>query len=76
MNILLWFFTHMPKNDWNNEDYQQGWIYVNGHTHRNEYEENIDYSHYADNQIGYKTRHVGLKHFLFKKAHSFIFGFA
>ncbi|OMD73270.1 hypothetical protein BSK48_05215 [Paenibacillus odorifer] len=55
--------THNPKEDWNREDYNSQWIYVSGHTHRNEYCCSEDRTIYSDNQIGYKGLKAGLKYF-------------
>ncbi|MDT8862233.1 DUF4116 domain-containing protein [Alkalihalobacillus sp. MEB130] len=55
--------THTPKVDWSNEDYNRNWIYVNGHTHRNDYCCDEEKTFYSDNQIGYYSKNIGLKHF-------------
>ncbi|MFJ7817767.1 DUF4116 domain-containing protein [Bacillus toyonensis] len=55
--------THTPKENWSNEDYNRNWIYVNGHTHRNDYCCDEEKSFYSDNQIGYHSTNIGLKHF-------------
>lgn len=55
--------THMRKPDWTTDPYIPMWIYVNGHNHRNYYLVNEQKCIYADNQIGYHTESVGLKHF-------------
>ncbi|KAA1186178.1 DUF4116 domain-containing protein [Paenibacillus sp. B2(2019)] len=55
--------THTPKDNWNREGYNSQWIYVNGHTHRNEYCCSEDRTVYSDNQIGYQGLKAGLKHF-------------
>lgn len=55
--------THTPKDNWSREIYNPQWIYVNGHTHRNEYCCSEDRKVYADNQIGYQGLKAGLKHF-------------
>jgi len=56
-------FTHMPKYDWSKDTYKNNWVYVNGHTHRNEYYKDDERIVYADNQIGYHNEDFGLKHF-------------
>jgi len=56
-------FTHTPKNNWSNTEYNCSWVYVNGHTHRNNYICNDKMTVYSDNQIGYKSKSIGLKHF-------------
>lgn len=55
--------THTPKEDWSNDDYNGSWIYVNGHTHRNDYCCNEGKTLYSDNQIGYYSTNIGLKNF-------------
>lgn len=55
--------THMPKENWSNKTYNSKWIYVNGHTHRNDYTYNDEKTVYADNQIGYTNTSIGLKQF-------------
>ncbi|MFI3167500.1 MAG: metallophosphoesterase [Bacillota bacterium] len=56
-------FTHTPKSDWSIDGYNKNWIYVNGHTHKNEYVIDDEKTVYADNQIGYKSVSFGLKAF-------------
>ena len=58
--------THTPKEDWTNDTYNPDWIYVNGHTHKNGFIEEIGKRVYHDNQIGYKSTSFGLKHFRMK----------
>lgn len=55
--------THTPKENWSNENYNSNWTYVNGHTHRNDYCRNDEKTVYSDNQIGYLSTNIGLKHF-------------
>ena len=55
--------THMKKYDWNACAYIPNWIYVNGHNHRNYVDISSNKEVYADNQIGYNTRSIGLKYF-------------
>lgn len=55
--------THTPKDNWSLEDYNPNWTYVNGHTHRNEYFCDEEKTVYSDNQIGYPSTNIGLKHF-------------
>lgn len=51
-NVII--FTHMPKEDWCEEGgYQSKFVYVSGHTHRNDFFDDGDYRIYSDNQIGY-----------------------
>ena len=55
--------THTPKDNWSRDDYVPKWIYVNGHTHRNDYCQDERCTFYADNQIGYYNSSIGLKFF-------------
>lgn len=55
--------THMPFNDWCKDEYHSGWIYVNGHNHRNEFYISHEKTVFADNQIGYKNSNITLKRF-------------
>ncbi|MBS6798466.1 MAG: DUF4116 domain-containing protein [Firmicutes bacterium] len=55
--------THVRKEDWNTESHNPHWIYLNGHNHRNFYEINEKRTIYADNQIGYRVKDIGLKYF-------------
>ncbi len=70
--------THMPVECWYNNinDLVDGFIYVNGHTHRNKVYTNKKWIVYADNQIGnpaphgwffrkasFWSRRIELKHF-------------
>lgn len=58
-------FTHMPKKDWCiDEKPCKSLIYVNGHTHRNQFYDDGDYRIYEDNQIGYSYKKTHLKCFL------------
>ena len=62
--------THTPKDDWSKQPYNPNWIYVNGHTHRNELyisegEKNVTV--YADNQIGYYSNNFQFKSFCLSK---------
>lgn len=62
-NDKVIILTHTPKENWSNEDYNRNWIYVNGHTHRNDYCCDEEKSFYSDNQVGYYSTNIGLKHF-------------
>lgn len=58
-------FTHMPKSDWSKEEkYDEGFVYVSGHNHRNFFYDDGKYRVYADNQIGYHSENAYLKSFL------------
>lgn len=61
--------THTPKENWSNENYNSNWTYVNGHTHRNEYYCSEEKTVYSDNQIGYLSTNIGLKHFKLSKVY-------
>ncbi|MCM1054546.1 MAG: hypothetical protein NC394_03390 [Bacteroides sp.] len=63
-NVII--FTHMPKGDWRKEDdrHCSKFVYVSGHTHRNEFFDDGDYRLYSDNQIGYHNKNPHLKSFL------------
>lgn len=57
-------FTHMPMNCWSeNVDYHKNFIYVSGHTHRNELHDDGEIRVYADNQIGYQENDIHMKCF-------------
>lgn len=58
-NVLI--LTHTPKQDWSNDNYNPNWIYINGHTHINNYNKDNDKTVYADNQLGYFNEDVCLK---------------
>lgn len=60
----LIILTHNPKSDWSNDRYNSKWIYINGHTHRNEYYKDDERIVYSDNQIGYYNDNITLKHFV------------
>lgn len=62
-NERLIVFSHTPINNWTTSQYNPNWIYVNGHTHRNDFSVGEDHIVYSDNQIGYHTKSVGLKSF-------------
>lgn len=59
-NVIV--LTHMPINDWCNDDSNLGnFRYVNGHNHLNYFDR--DKHIYADNQIGYEGKNLLLKYF-------------
>jgi len=62
-NDKVIILTHTPKENWSNENYNRNWIYVNGHTHRNDYCCDEEKTFYSDNQIGYYSTNIGLKYF-------------
>ncbi len=56
--------THMPLSCWSKDvEYQKGYIYVSGHTHRNYFYDDGEKRIYSDNQIGYKGTGAHLKYF-------------
>ncbi len=62
-NEQLIVLTHMPLKDWSIQPEEPNWIYVNGHTHSNEYTKTEYKTIYADNQIGYQPKSAKLKYF-------------
>lgn len=63
-NVIV--FTHMPQENWcSDATPHNGFVYVNGHTHRNYFYDDGSYRIYADNQIGYKHELTRLKYFYF-----------
>lgn len=63
-DLPLIVLTHTPISDWSNEKPNPGWIYIYGHTHRNQLirtKEGINI--FADNQIGYKPKKWSFKSF-------------
>ena len=54
--------THMPLTDWCAEQkYENGFVYISGHTHRDFYYDDGDQRIYADNQVGYNQKSCKLK---------------
>ena len=54
--------THMPLNDWSHDvEYHSGYIYISGHTHRNEFYDDGIKRIYADNQVGYYRKQFCVK---------------
>ena len=57
--------THTPMRDWSTKQYNPNWVYISGHTHRNELVRKADRTTVlSDNQIGYKQKRMRLKGFL------------
>ncbi len=56
-------FSHNPLGDWSLDDPCPDWIYVSGHTHHNERKIGRSLRLYADNQVGYTGKNIGLKYF-------------
>lgn len=58
-------FTHTPKESWcADPKLEDGVIYVNGHNHLNRFYDDGTTRLYADNQIGYKGKHITIKYFM------------
>lgn len=55
--------THFPFNDWSTLKYNQNFIYINGHTHHNYFENTKECTIFADNQVGYSSDCYNLKYF-------------
>ncbi len=56
--------THMPMDCWRQSlEYQNGYVYVSGHTHKNYFYDDGDIRVYSDNQIGYGNSSPYLKWF-------------
>lgn len=65
-------FTHTPQKDWNaSAEPYKNFVYVSGHTHRNEFYDDGDYRIYSDNQIGYRNENPHLKNFLMDNEYDF-----
>lgn len=63
-NKQVVILTHMPTEDWAEKPlFNKNCIYVNGHTHLNQFYDDGVYRLYADNQVGYKSTSVYLKNF-------------
>lgn len=59
---VLVVVTHMPLENWHpNPIYENGVIYISGHTHRNYFSDDGIQRIYADNQNGYHGRHPSFK---------------
>lgn len=57
--------THTPKKDWCKEEIpDKNFVYVSGHTHRNDFHDDGEYRVYSDNQVGYHNDNPHLKSFL------------
>lgn len=56
--------THTRMEDWSNERYNPGWVYVNGHTHQNRLLlDAAGIAVFADNQVGYTPKSWHLNSF-------------
>lgn len=62
-NLLT--ITHMPISSWTEKPvYTENYVYITGHSHRNEFIDDGIHRVYADNQAGYKAKKVKLRHLL------------
>lgn len=68
--------SHTPKTDWcSKQEYESGYVYVSGHTHRNYFYDDGVMRVYCDNQIGYKNESVHLKTFLINNEYDIFFDY-
>lgn len=60
-NLII--LTHMPMKDWGGQEIHvnEGFVYVNGHSHRNYFYDDGKKRIYADNQVGYRGKRVSFK---------------
>jgi hypothetical protein len=59
-NVII--VTHMPITDWiENPVFNRGFVYVNGHSHKNYYYDDGIKRIYSDNQIGYTQKSFNMK---------------
>ena len=57
-------FTHTPMDCWSEKvNFHKEYVYVSGHTHRNQFYDDGETRIYADNQIGYSNNNLHLKWF-------------
>ncbi|MDY3796452.1 MAG: metallophosphoesterase [Agathobacter sp.] len=65
-NVNTIIFTHMPMIDWRGmNDYENNFIYVSGHTHKNYFFDDGEIKIYSDNQVGYTNENIRLKKIVF-----------
>ena len=65
-------FSHTPMDCWSkNVNYQKNYVYVSGHTHKNQFYDDDSIRVYADNQIGYKNNNPHLKWFLLNTTYDY-----
>ncbi len=68
-NVIV--LTHMPFSDWSKEENRvPGFVYVNGHDHRNYFFDDGSTRIYADNQIGYQPKDIAIKKFYVDNTYS------
>ena len=53
----------MPIWDWSDYPYHKGWIYISGHTHKNQLLMEDGIAVLADNQVGYEKKPWRFKSF-------------
>ena len=60
-NLII--LTHMPMKDWGGQEIhaKEGFVYVNGHSHRNYFYDDGKKRIYADNQVGYRGKRISFK---------------
>lgn len=59
--------THNPMHDWSDASYNPNWIYISGHTHRNNIIRQLNGTTVlSDNQIGYEQKPLHFKYFVTK----------
>ena len=60
-NLII--LTHMPMRDWGGPEIhaEEGFVYINGHNHRNYFYDDGKKRIYADNQVGYKGGRLSFK---------------
>ena len=63
LNSHLVDFLTMPIWDWSDYPYHKGWIYISGHTHKNQLLMEDGIAVLADNQVGYEKKPWRFKSF-------------
>ncbi len=73
----LVIFTHTPIDCWQkNSDYHKDYVYVSGHTHKNQFYDDGAIRIYADNQVGYANNSPHLKCFDLDNEYDYFSDFA
>lgn len=62
-NTQVIILTHCPFNNWSTLECNPNFIYVNGHTHHNYFENTKERTIFADNQVGYSSDCYTLNYF-------------
>lgn len=69
-------FTHMPIDCWcGNPQYQEGFVYVSGHTHENKCFDDGKTRIHACGQVGYKRRSINVRTFWMGNAYDYFFDY-